>query len=85
LPENNLYMSFTINCFIKRHMSNNPYTLQHTRPQLLLYGAGLHGFDVDFLNSFSDYFVCLSISASDTTLIKKERQLQIDLTFVNRL
>jgi hypothetical protein len=45
--------------------------LQHTRPKLSLYGAGLRELDVDSVNSSGDYFEYLCITASETTLHQK--------------
>jgi hypothetical protein len=59
--------------------------LQLTRHQLSLDGTGLRGLDVDYVKSNSDYFAYLRIAASEATLVGKECQLRIDLTFDDRL
>jgi hypothetical protein len=59
LLENDLYTCFAINCFVKKHRSNNPSCSYSTR-------------DINFhwmeQNSSSDYFVYLCIPGSETTL-----------------
>jgi hypothetical protein len=42
--------------------------LKANQTQFSLDGAGLHGLDVDSVNSSSDYFANLCIPGSDTTL-----------------
>jgi hypothetical protein len=45
--------------------------VKHTGHQLSLDGAGLHGLDVDCVNSSSDHFAYLCISVSETMLDQK--------------
>jgi hypothetical protein len=60
--------------------------LQHTRHQLSVDRAGLHGLHVDFMNSCSNYFAYLCIPGSKTTLHQKYIcQLRKKLTFYDRL
>jgi hypothetical protein len=69
MPENDLYMSFTINCFIKKTQVKQSFSLQHARHELSLNGAaGLLGLDVDSLNSSRDHFLYLCIPGSKTSL-----------------
>jgi hypothetical protein len=49
--------------------------LQHARHQLSLHRAGLHGLNVDSLNSSSDYFAYLFIPSSETTLHQKRMSI----------
>jgi hypothetical protein len=49
-------------------MTGTYLALMHTRHQFSLDGAGLCGLDVDTVNSNSNYFLYLSISASETML-----------------
>jgi hypothetical protein len=49
--------------------------LKNTRHQLSLDGVGFHGLDVESLNSSSDYFVYLSIPASETMLHQKRMSI----------
>jgi hypothetical protein len=49
--------------------------LKHTRHQLSLDGAGLHGLDVDSVNSSSDYFAYLYIPASETMLHQRRMSI----------
>jgi hypothetical protein len=65
------YISFTINCFVKKQVQQSFLHLKHTTPQLSLDGAGLHGLYVDSMNSNSDYVAYLYIPASETTLHQK--------------
>jgi hypothetical protein len=43
--------------------------------QISLDGAGLHGLDVDFLNSSWDYFAYLCIPAGEITLHNKRTSI----------
>jgi hypothetical protein len=55
IPENNLYISFAVNSFVKMHRSQRPFVhLQQTRHQLSLNGEGLRGLEVDSVNFSSD-------------------------------
>jgi hypothetical protein len=67
LPENDLYISFTINCFVK---NTGPAIVALTayQTQFSPDGAGLCGLDVDSVNSSSDYFAYLYIPVSETML-----------------
>jgi hypothetical protein len=49
--------------------------LQHVRHQLSVDGEGLHGLDVDSVNSNSDYFASLCTPASETTLNQKRMSI----------
>jgi hypothetical protein len=75
LLENDLYISFTINCFIKKQIQQSALHLQCTKHQLSLDGAGFRGLDVNSLNSRSHYFVHLCIHASEPTLHQKRTSI----------
>jgi hypothetical protein len=55
VPDNDLYISFAINCFEKKQVQQSFLHLKHTRHPLLLAVTGLCGFDVNPVNSSSDY------------------------------
>jgi hypothetical protein len=65
-----------MNCFVKKHRYNTPScTEQQTRHQLSLDEVGLHGLDVDSVNSSSNYFAYLCITESETTLHQKRMSI----------
>jgi hypothetical protein len=71
--------------FLKKNRYNNPPCTYITPDTNSLDGAGLHGLDVDSVNFISDYlriYVSLQVKPC---FIRKECQLQIDLTFGDRL
>jgi hypothetical protein len=68
---NYTYRFFSINCFIKTQVQQFFLHLKHTRHQLSPDGAGLHGLDVDSVNSSGDYFAYLCIPESETRLRQK--------------
>jgi hypothetical protein len=76
LPENDVFISFAVSCFIKKmqvHQSFLP--LQHSRLQFSVDGAGLRGLDVDSMNSSSNYFAYLCHYASESTLHQKRMSI----------
>jgi hypothetical protein len=51
------YIPFAINYFVKKTQVQQSFLhTHHTRHELSLDGAELRGFDVDSVNSSSDYF-----------------------------
>jgi hypothetical protein len=70
---------------LKTQVQQSFLHLQHTRHQLSLDGAGLHGLDVGSVNYSSDYLrIYVSLQAKPR-FDRKECQLRFDLTFEDRL
>jgi hypothetical protein len=60
---------------LKTQVPQSFLRIKHTRHQLALDGAGLHGLGVDSVNSRSDYFEHLSIPASKTMRHRKRMSI----------
>jgi hypothetical protein len=76
-------ISFAINCLVRNTDPAILLALKHTRRQLSLDGAGLHGLDVDSVNTSSDYFAYLCIPASEATLHQKIMSI-VDRSHIQR-